>query len=378
MGHYAAMQKAPGLFASVLVFLVSTADLRAQNACSAPEPVCAARGAVYTIASFDPFSSAVRLSETLLVASRHAIADSTEVVVTRKDGSTVKGDVLPTAYDGDLILVEVAGLADGPVLTPARSIPAGAALYTVGSQGKAGTIRVYPPGEVLLSPSEETPHGRLHHTAYSQFGNSGGALVDDAGHLAGIVASGGEGRFEAIPVRELARLRQLSGPEFAARSAEIGGAVRRCIDLLDTRSPRTMPDDTAKEVYDTCSASENRQLYDLAAQQLGPRQQLDLALELSNLSVARDPHALNARLTLLTLLHIARRYEDELPHIRFLMQHLPAEPMVHRFAIQAGKWAGDMDLAAAALALLKQHNPAQARAAEQFLKADIPRPPPLQ
>ncbi len=371
------MQKAFGFLTSALVFLSGALVSHAQDSCSAPEPVCAARDAVYTIASFDPYSSAVRLSDTLLVASRHAIADEKQVTVTRKDGSTVKGDVLPNAYEGDLVLIEVTGLAPGQALQPVPVLP-GAKLYTVGSQGKAGSIRVYPPGEVLLAPAAETPHGRLHHTAYSQFGNSGGALVNDAGDLVGIVASGGEGRFEAIPVRELERLRDLSGPQFADRSAEIGHAVRLCVELLDTPAPRTLPDNTAAEIYDACSNSENRQLYDLAAQQLAPRQQLELALKLSNQSVARDPHALNARLTLLTILHIARRYEDELPHIRFLMQHLPAEPMVHRFAIQAGKWAGEMELAEAALKLLKKHNPAQARAAEQFLKADIPRPPPLE
>ena len=378
MGHYAAMQKVLGFLAFALTFLFAAPSLHAQDACSAPEPVCAARGAVYTIASFDPYSSAVRLSQTLLVASRHAIADEMEVTVTRKDGSTVTGNVLPSGYDGDLILIEVAGLADGKVLEPVASADSDSQLYTVGSQGKAGSIRVYPPGKVLIEPARDTPHGRLHHTAYSQFGNSGGALVDHVGRLVGIVASGGEGRFEAIPAPEIERLKRLSGPQFAERSAQIGRAVRRCIDLLDTPAPRAMPDAAAQEIYAACSASENRQLYDLAAQQLAPRQQLELALKISNLSVARDPNALNARLTLLTILHIARRYEDEVPHIRFLMEHLPAEPMVHRFAIQAGKWTGEIELANAALELLKKHNPAQARAAEQFLNADIPRPPPLQ
>ena len=165
------MQKALGFLAFALVFLLTPPSPLAQDACSAPDPVCAARGAVYTIASFDPYSSAVRLSPTLLVASRHAIADETEVTITRKDGSTVTGKVLPTGYDGDLILIEVAGLADGNVLEPEGSIDADTQLYTVGSQGKAGSIRVYPPGKVLIEPATETPHGRLHHTAYSQFGN---------------------------------------------------------------------------------------------------------------------------------------------------------------------------------------------------------------
>ena len=93
--------------------------------------------------------------------------------------------------------------------------------------------------------------------------------------------------------------------------------------------------------------------------------------------MARDPHSLNARLILLTNLHLARLFDEEVPHIRFLLEHLPAEPMVHRFAVQAGKWTGDDDLAKAGLALTREHNPGQLKAVENFLAADIPRPQPL-
>lgn len=363
---------------SLAIWALLPLQAQAQDACKAPEPVCAARASVFTISAFDPFASAVRISPTVLVANRHSVADRETVSIARKDGQAVTAKVLPTAYDGDLILIETPDLAPGPVLDMAGELADGAALYTVGGDAGRGKVRVYPPGEILLKPSEATTYARLHHTAYTQPGNSGGALVDQAGRLVGIVASGGEGRFEAIPVRELVRLKQVTGAEFATQSAALGTATRRCVELLEAPAQRTLSDARANDIHATCAASGNRQLYDLAASTLGRVRRLDLALDLSNRAFARDPHALNTRLILLTTLHIARRFEDELPHIKFLLQHLPGEQMVHRFAIQAGKWTGDMDLARRGLDLIKQHNPAQARAAEQFLKADIPRPKPLQ
>ena len=361
----------------LLVGLFSPVPSYAQDSCDAPEPVCAARASVYIISAFDPFSSAVRISENRLVTNRHAVADAEQVEIIRKDGTKVTAKVIPTAYDGDLILLETDEMAAGPLLPLSQDVASDTQLYTVAGDTGRRAVRVYPSGEVLLSPSTETEHGRLHHTAYSQFGNSGGALVDAQGRLVAIVASGGEGRFEAIPVAELERLIELSGEEFSDRSAVTGRAVRRCIELLETPSARTVPDGRAHDIYESCSSSANRQLYDLAARTLGQGRQLDLALKLSTQAVARDPHSLNSRLILLTILHIARRYEDELPHIRFLMEHLPEEQMVHRFAIQAGKWAEDLELANRGLELMRKHNPAQLQAAENFLKANIPRPKPL-
>ncbi|MGI9414167.1 MAG: S1 family peptidase [Hyphomicrobiales bacterium] len=360
--------------AVLLPVLLYTSPATAEDACRAPEPVCAARGAVFAISSFDPFASAVRIGDDLLVTTRHSVADEATVTITRKDGTKLTGTVRPTGHDIDLILIDAEGLAPGAVLAAGGTADAGTTLYTVGGDAGGKRVRVYPKGRVLLKPSGETAYGRLHHTAYSQPGNSGGALVDETGRLVGIVASGGEGRYEAIPARELARLKELSGPEFADQSAALGGAVRRCVELLEQRSRGLVPKDWADGLFTACSTSGNRQLYDIAAQVLSRGRQPALAVKISELSVARDPNALNTRLTLLTILHIARRFEDELPHVRFLLEHLPGEPMVHRFAIQAGKWADAPDLVEKGLELIKQHNPAQLKAAQGFLDANIPRP----
>lgn len=359
-----------------LVFaLVSTA--RADDRCAQPEPVCAARDAVFVISSFDPFASAVRIGPDRLVANRHSVADAKTVRLTGKDGGTVEARVVPTSYEGDLVLLDAEGLGEGPVLGRREGAIEGE-LYTLGGDIARRAVRAYPPGRLLLPRAPEAPYGRLHHTAYSQPGNSGGALVDGEGALVGIIASGGEGRFEAVPASEITRLEDMSGPGHAARHREIGRAYRACIEGIENAPapPGRLDDETARKLAAACTASGNRQLLDLAAQTLAKGRRLEQAIALSERAVARDPHAVNSRLTLVTALHIAGRFEDEIPHLGMLLKVLPGDPGVQRFAIQAGKWTGHMGLARHALELLKQHNPAQAEAAERFLKADLPPPQP--
>ena len=73
-------------------------------------------------------------------------------------------------------------------------------------------------------------------------------------------------------------------------------------------------------------------------------------------------------------LHLAGRYADEIPHLKVLINTLPADVQVLRFAIQAGTWGGAADLADRGMALLKQHHPKLAPLAERF--RITPPPPP--
>jgi len=360
---------AGALFALTVVAGPAWSDER----CNAPAPVCAMRDAVFVISSFDPFASAVRIAPNRLVTNRHTVADARTVELTRKDGSKIEAAVVSAAYRGDLVLIETDKLGDGPVLGGETGDSSGA-LYTIGGDISRRSIRVYKPGRRLLERAKDAPFARLHHSAYSQPGNSGGAVVDKKGRLVGIAASGGEGRFEAIPAGEIAKLAALSGPDHAESDAEIGTATRICTLLLERASPRALGLASARRISTACTRSANRQLFDLAAQALGRGRQLDASIAMSEAAVARDPHAINSRITLVTSLHIAGRYEDELAHLKFLMKVIPDDPVVHRYAIQAGKWGGDEALARRALDLLRQHNPAQAEAAQRFFDADIPRP----
>ena len=354
------------------LLLLEMPSAAASEKCSQPERVCAMGATVFIISSFEPFASAVRLSATRLVTNRHSVGDVRTVTITTQDGRRVQGEVVPTAFEGDLIFIDTESLEAGPVATLAEGTPKGD-LFTVAGDIARKTVRAYPPGQ-LLGHKASTPRARLHHNAYSQPGNSGGALVDETGALVGIVASGGEGRFEAIPVSELAVLEKLSGPAFAERSAEIGQANRECVEGIEAPVRGVLPKPAAETLFQSCAASANRQLFDVAAQKLARGQRLDMAVKLAQMAVARDPAAVNSRLTLVIALHIAGRYADEIEHLNYLIIAAPEEPAVARYAIQAGKWGGDVELARKGLELVRKFNPAQVEAAERFLKADVPPP----
>ena len=182
-------------FGAVAMALVLCAGgaLRAQEAaCAAPEPVCGARGAVFAIGSdFDPMASAVRIGPDLLVTNRHVVADETRAELRMPDGGSRVAEVVPSGYPGDLVLLRVVELGAGPVLAGATGDSDGT-LYTVGLDIARRRVRAFAPGRLLLAPAPGHPLARLHHSAQGQPGTSGGALVDGAGRLVGIVAAGGD------------------------------------------------------------------------------------------------------------------------------------------------------------------------------------------
>ena len=202
-------------------------------------------------------------------------------------------------------------------------------------------------------------------------------MLDEGGRLVGIVASGGEGRFEAIPATQIETLSARSGPDAAEASAEIGAAVRICTTLLDAnRSPgQRLDEQPAKAIETACRRSGNRQLLDLAGQTLGRAGRTAAAVGLFEQGLTEDPNAINTRIGLVVTHHLARDFDAALPHLRWLMDNAGDDLQVLRLSIQAGAWAGDRALAERALARLKQVNPQSAPAAERFLQNPPPRPP---
>lgn len=362
------------VFAVLLLPLPASAQ---NDACRQPAAVCDARMAVFAVSAFEPVGSAVRISATRLVTSRHVVADRTTVELFLQDGTKIEAQVVPSDYKGDLILLSAPDLPPGPVLQ-AAGVQDASKLYTVGADLRLQRIRAYDPGGVTLMPAEGKTFARLHHTAHSQPGNSGGALVDQEGRLVGITTAGGEGRSEAIPSSALAVLAERSGPEYESASAEIGAAVRICtLQLENLRGRRgSLDEQQIKALTTACRRSGNRQLYDNAGQAFGIRRMTEESLALFKDAFAQDPHALNSRIGLVITYHMAMRYEEELPHLHFLMQHAPEDPQVLRFAIQAGIWGKDPALAQSALEKLKEVDPRAALAAEHFMKEPPPRPQP--
>ncbi len=355
----------PGALWALLIFAPS---LAAQESCKAPAPVCSARDAVFAISAFDPVGSAVRIGPDLLVTSRHIVADRTTVRISLPGGGKLEGAVIASSFPGDLILLR-AKLPDGPVLKAAAAKKGD--LWSIGQDISARAIKVYPKGKVLLLPAPGKPYARLHHTAYNQPGNSGGALVNAAGELIGVSASGGAGRFEAVPASQIADLQAQSGPGHAARSAVLGKNVRECTLMLEKaqRLGDKLPEKIAANMETSCTASENRQLFDLAAQLMGRQRRLGMSVKFFERSLEKDPNAINSRLGLVIALRFSRRLEEAKEHVRWLLDVIPEERTIHPIALQIGKMSNDQALIGEVLALIEKHTPDQLEAAKSFLKS---------
>lgn len=339
----------------------------AKSLCSAPASVCASQKIVFHISSFDPAASAVRISKDLLVTNRHVVADKKTVKIFQPSGEQITALVIPTAYDGDLVLLR-AKLPDGPVAI--LSDKSSGLLFTIGHDQRRKQIRIYKPGQTLLLPDSGFPFSRLHHTALSQPGNSGGAVVNEKGEVVAIATSGGSGRSEAIPAKEIAKLKNLSGKDHQTKHIKIGEVYRTCILQTEKyQRVRRLSDDNAAHLIKTCSATHNRQLLEITGQILGRTNRLKTSALMFERSLVRDPNAINARLGYLVTLHLSKRYKDEVPILRDLMQIVPREALVQRFAIQVGKQVDDQYLINNGLALIKQYAPERLPAAKRFLGA---------
>jgi hypothetical protein len=344
------------------------------NDCASAAPVCSARDAVFRVSAYGLNANAVRIGENLLVTNRHVVADEADAVIFLADGSQVLGAVVPTSYTGDLVLVEAA-LNEGPAIALDADGDTGP-WQTVAASPDFRRIRVYHQGRPLALPAAGLPLSRIHHTAQSQYGASGGALVDQEGELVGIVTSGGENRGEAIPARAIAELLALSGPAHAEESRRIGQAYRDCDLALDRsgQAGRALPERLAVTLEERCVAGNNKLQIELAAQALGRAGLLDRSAALFEKALAQDPEAINTRLGYLTTLHLSARFAEEVPIIRALLELIPEDGLLQRYAVQAGKWGGDRALAEEGARLAEQYNPAQGEAVRRFLDADIPPP----
>jgi len=358
------------------LFLLFPPAIGESAECAQPKPVCDTRTAVFAVSAFDPMASATRIGKRLLVTSRHVVADQTDVTVHLPGNQTTTARVIPTGYRGDLVLIESKHLPEGPILSVSKTA-VGDQVFSVGVDIRQHKVRAYPPGPVQFLPDELHPLARLHHQAFSEPGNSGGAMVDRAGKLVGIIASGGEGRSEAVPATEITRLRALSGAGFKQINGETGVAVRVCtlkIEELQSLRPRSIDDQEAMAVSTACRRSFNRQLLELAGQVLGRFGWFDESVALLKTALSEDPNAINSRVSLIVTQSIAGRYEASIEHIRWLLDHKVEDLQILRFGIQSGIWGGDRKLAERALARLKDLNPQMALSAERFLAAPPSRP----
>ena len=343
--------------------------------CPHPAPVCRVRQAVFPVSSFDPVGSATRIGPNLLVTNRHVVAHRPDAIVHTPDGPR-DARVIPSAYKGDLVLLEVDGLPlNGFVPDLEGQLPTAGDFYVVGADIARKLVRVFDPVALIAGPAKGANLGRLHVHARMQPGVSGGALVDEAGELVGIAVGGGEGRFEAMP---LAAIRQLldqrTDPTAAEVTDRLGQAVADCAANIDAVDAGIVNESALDAVLDRCSATLNSGQLLEAGRILARAGAFEGARILHSQAASQVPNSINARISLLVSLQLSGRFQEMIPHARWLMNMEPDEPGHLRFAIQSGVWGDDPALAEEAYRALEEADPRQAEAARRFIDSAPPAP----
>jgi len=348
----------------------------AKTDCPHPEPVCRLRQAVFPVSSFDPVGSATRIGEDLLVTNRHVVGPLEEATIHTPDGPR-QARLVPSAYPGDLVLLQVDGLPEtGVVPTFATGDAGGAPFYVIGADIARKEVRVFDPGALIAKPHETADLGRLHVTAHMQPGVSGGALAGADGALAGIAVGGGDGRFEAIPVADISRLLALRDEDDATQiTQQLGADFLACEEVMETAAGDRSGAEALDQLTDICSDAANHGQLMKAGRLLAQAGAFEGAIRLHGEATEQVPNSINSRMSLLVSLQLAGRFEEMTAHARRLMDLAPDDPQALRFSIQSGVWGNDAGLAEDGYQALLKADPRQAQAARRFIDNAPPAPP---
>jgi hypothetical protein len=363
------------LFAGLVWEAIGQKVPRAQESCRAPQPVCGAVAAVFRISAHDPFASAVRISANELVTAKRVVLDRERVNIHLPGGATIEGEVVPSAFGGDLALIR-AQLPEGPALSVSGKDDG--VLYVVALDQASRAIAPTPAGEAIMPPHASAPSANLHHTAPAQRGSSGGALVDELGGLVAIQTMAGRQRSEAVPARHIAALTKASGAEQKDASRRRGEAYGTCmaISAKARRVSDVLPENIARDLIAACLAAGARDLIEGAGQILSKSRMQEKASALFARALEIDPNAVDAHMGRTIVLGIQRRHREALVNVRWMLEAVPWDRDVQRVALQASKAAGDRALIERTLALIAEHNPTGLEAAKGFVgitNAPLPR-----
>ena len=353
----------------------ASASRKMSGDCPHPAPVCRVRQAVFPVSGFNPMASATRIGPTLLVTNRHIVADRPDAVVHTPDGPK-KARVVPSAYRGDLALLEVRGLPEtGFVPDLDGEVRDDGTFYAVGADIALKAVRVFAPGGLIARPAEGADLGRLHVRSRMQPGVSGGALVDELGRLVGIAVGGGEGRFEAMPLEAVRSLLALRTDRRATKVTRLlGKALSDCAAGTEAIRGRATDRSVRKDFVKTCAEAMNHGQLLEAGRVLARARDFGGAIALHREAVRQVPNSVNARASLLVSLQLAGWFDEMTGHARRAMRLAPEDPRILRFAVQSGVWGNAPELAEQAYRALLKADPRQASAARRFIDNAPPAP----
>ena len=367
-----------GMFLAISMFAKSLSAQNVSSNCGAPAPVCAWLKNTVGIKTPSMIASGTMIAPHLILTNRHVVEDHDLIMVRTTSGDIMRARPVPHDVPVDLVILRLEDAEEIKVMPKALTLNMATGTKQIlrvvaFDQGRHQT-RAYDPSSYAVFPNLGiNPRARIHSDAKALPGNSGGAVVDEAGKLVGILAAGDGDISEIIPISHLPALLKSSSNEAGRDHAEAffaqGKAIRDCADLLyDARLVvREPPADLLQTLEVACLAARNKMLFDQAGQKYGQWWMFAKSEMFLLKSLSLDPNSPNTLMSLAVTYHLNREMEKEKPILARYLDINPQNSQALRLAVQVAGFLKDKAFAERALGLMAMHNPASVPMAQSYI-----------
>ena len=376
-----------GMFLAISMFAKPLSAQDVSRNCGAPAPVCAWMQKVVGIKTPNMIASGTMIAANFILTNRHVVEDHAVIAVRTASGDIRSARPIPHDVPVDLVILRLEGTVKrlsleeliskeliSKELTPNLATGTAQILRVVAFDKERGQTCVYNPSSYTNFPNlRANPRARVHSDAEALPGNSGGAVVDEAGRLVGILAAGGDDMSEIIPISHLLALLQSirngAGMDHTDAFFAQGKAIRNCADLLYDSGPITRDPsvDLVQALEAACLASENRMLFDQAGQKFGQWWMFAKSKTFLRKSLDLDPDSPNSLMSLAVTYHLNREMEKSKPLLARYLDINPQNSQALRLAVQVAGVSKDKKFAERVLRLMAVHNPAAMPMAQGFI-----------
>jgi hypothetical protein len=367
-----------GMFLAISMFAKSLSAQNVSSNCGAPAPVCAWLQNTVGIKTPNMIASGTMIAPHLILTNRHVVEDHDLIMVRTTSGDIMRARPVPHDVPVDLVILRLEDAEETKVVPKALTLDMATGTKQIlrvvaFDQGRHQT-RAYDPSSYAVFPNlGVNPRARIHSDAKALPGNSGGAVVDEAGKLVGILAAGDGDISEIIPISHLPALLKSSSDEAGRNHAEAfftqGKAIRDCADLLyDARLVVREPSaDLLQTLEVACLAARNKMLFDQAGQKYGQWWMFAKSEMFLLKSLSLDPNSPNTLMSLAVTYHLNREMEKEKPILARYLDINPQNSQALRLAVQVAGFLKDKAFAERALGLMAMHNPASVPMAQSYI-----------
>jgi len=367
-----------GMFLAISMFAKPLSAQNGSRNCGAPAPVCAWIQNTVGIKTPSMIASGTMIAPHLILTNRHVVEDHDLIMVRTTSGDIMHARPVPHDVPVDLVILQLEDVEETKVMPEALTLDIATGtkqiLRVVAFDQGWNQTRAYDPSSYAVFPNlGVNPRARIHSDAKALPGNSGGAVVDEAGKLVGILAAGNGDISEIIPISHLPALLKSSSNEAGMDHAEAffaqGKAIRDCADLLyDARLIVREPSADLLQILEVaCLAAKNKMLFDQAGQKYGQWWMFAKSEMFLLKSLSLDPDSPNTLMSLAVTYHLNREMEKEKPILARYLDINPQNSQALRLAVQVAGYLKDKDFAERALGLMAMHNPTAVPMAQSYI-----------